>query len=148
MTKLFPDSDMTDEQLLANFEAWLLQPANQDERLQALARTHSPLYCYRDTTNPRQHYALQGYNVPRDPSQAATLVMVHGADSALPGVTVHGMNPTELVKCDCGKWRPATRAQLEAMDDHMRALHRARALAPRDGDERSDDDKPNPEESN
>jgi hypothetical protein len=41
-----------------------------------------------------------------------TASLVHGRNSHLPGVRVFGIELSELVVCDCGKWEPPTREQV------------------------------------
>lgn len=110
------------------FDAWLV---DMPPAVQVVALRFPP-DCYRDPTRKATHYALMSYNEQPGRGGDVTLSLIHGADSALPGVTVFGVVPQTLVRCGCGKWRCATEPQLEAMREHFAALERARALAPKD----------------
>jgi hypothetical protein len=111
------------------FEEWL---GEMPEGARDIAR-RSPPDCYREL-GPRSrhtHYALVSYDEHKE-TGAIHLTLQHGSDSLLPGVTVYGAEPANVVRCGCGKWRHATQAQLAAMHEHFEALERARVLAPKD----------------
>jgi hypothetical protein len=98
--------------------------------VQAVARRLRPTTCYREKTNPHTHYVIHSYGSSAAHDRVA-LKLAHGADSTLPGVLVGGIDPDSVFVCNCGDWQVPTAAQLEAMDEHFKALDRARALAPR-----------------
>lgn len=98
--------------------------------VQAVARRVRPTTCYREKTNPHTHYIIHSYSSHRD-NQRVALKLAHGADSTLPGVLARGIDPDNVFVCNCGEWSPPSAAQLEAMDQHFKALERARALAPK-----------------
>lgn len=110
----------------AEYEAWLLvcPPA-----VATVARAMSPFTCYRDPQRSAVHYAISMYEWAM--SGEVTLVILHGADSALPGVSAFGVSPASLKPCGCGAWTEATEEQLGHMRQHFEALERARAAAPR-----------------
>jgi len=133
MSDIFPESVLSNEELIAEFRAWVADPLQQSEpRIVEITQRYTPLVCYRGVQNTLQHYALHAYEVPKDPSKPVTFVLLHGADSMLPGVSVFGVSPEEIVVCACSKWRHATAQQLMHMDVHFKALQRARELAPKD----------------
>lgn len=65
-----------------------------------------PPGCYRSVPTPSHllsgHYMLRSYD--EEKSGAVTLKVVHGDDSFLPGVTVFGFDPADLIPCGCGDW--------------------------------------------
>jgi hypothetical protein len=107
--------------------------------VQAVMRAHPPVTCYHDSANAKRgHYWIRSYINTRsteDGSPGPVLIcMVHGSDSFLPGMTVNGMNPTEISVCGCGQWKPATDDQLFYMQEHLSMLHLARCGATRPPD--------------
>lgn len=72
--------------------------------------------CYRMADNDG-HYRISGLS--GDVYGRITAEIVHGRDSYFPGVLVFGVDPSELVPCNCGKWEPPTKAQLEQTRKEM-----------------------------
>lgn len=84
------------------FERWLSEP-DRPEAVRKLARMYPPV-CYRSTTD-RGHYRIIAY------AEDNTVRLVHGRDSYLPGFSVFGYKPADLVKCECGEWDMPTPSQ-------------------------------------
>lgn len=108
-----------------DYEEWL---ATRPPNIQAAAR-QTPLHnCYRDRARAAQsHYMLTGYkDTPGVPTEPVTGIVVHGADSYLPGVSVNGFDLSELVLC--GLRRVAV-ADAGTVRSDARTLRRARTSA-------------------
>ena len=79
------------------------------KRLREAVEKYPPDTCYRDKDNDG-HYILTNTDISYEGT--ITVCILHGRDSYLPGVLVFGVPPTELVRCDCGKWEPPTEHQI------------------------------------
>lgn len=81
--------------------------------------------CYRSTLDPAFHYMIHTYDALRS-GGSVTISVLHGSDSARPGIAVYGQEPETLIRCGCGKWTPATPQQLRASHRQMLAEHGTR----------------------
>jgi hypothetical protein len=82
------------------------------------------LRCYRSTDNERQHYVIIAYSAPTEECPHGSVRVVHGSDSALPGVVAFGIKVESLVSCGCGNWAPPTALQTAAMGVYLDAQRR------------------------
>ena len=55
--------------------------------------------CYQSTSDLGGHYRIQSYG------SDGSLVLIHGADSTLPGMQVFGAESAETIPCNCGRWQ-------------------------------------------
>ena len=94
-----------------------------------IIRTYTPWHCYRINDlagDPlrKGHYAIVAWSDDR------TMRIVHGSDSFMPGLSVFGIQPSDLMVCDCGKFRYATDAQLKRTKRALDAYERTGRHAP------------------
>lgn len=83
--------------------------------------------CYRSTEDPEFHYKIYSYDGHRQaPGIPVTVTLVHGRDSANPGIKTGRQPPEQLIPCNCGKWLPPTREQIEAKGQEIAAHHARR----------------------
>jgi hypothetical protein len=101
-----------DEATLLEFEAWL----GERPQIADLVRAVPPWHCYRMPSTPLGHYRVYSY------SEDGTCTVSHGADSFMPGLSVFGIRPSDLIVCDCGKWEHPTEAQCEATERRIDQL--------------------------
>lgn len=103
----------------AEFTKWL---EGRPAIIQEMARAHPGWQCYRlKNANALGHYRIYSYD------ENGTVLIQHGRDSHNPGLSAFGVNPDDLIVCGCGRWLPATDAQMketlariEAMrDEHL-----------------------------
>ena len=80
-----------------------------EERLREAVEKYPPDTCYR-LKDYDGHYILTNTDISHDGK--ITVRILPSRDSYLPGVLVFGVLPTELVRCDCGKWEPPTEDQI------------------------------------
>jgi hypothetical protein len=91
----------------------------------AAMRRYPPTQCYRSTQNPRFHYVIERYQSSTDHDRVGAVLM-HGADSTLPGVGTFGQPLEQLIPCNCGKWEPPTEAQKLATHKRMQRMAQER----------------------
>lgn len=100
----YPYGTPPDAEQRANFEKWI---ASRPESVRRVLRACPPWQCYRSTENPRFHYVIISVN------ENGTVTLGHGDDSTLPGVATFGQPPSQLIACNCGKWKPPTPEHME-----------------------------------
>jgi len=105
------------------FECWL---EGRPAVIQEIGREYPGWQCYHTADRPDGHYRIYAY------TERGTLELQHGRDSFLPGITVFGVSPDELVVCGCGKWLPPTAAQQEATIARIERFREAHLAAPCD----------------
>ena len=96
-----------------SYKKWL---KSRPEHIRKVAEQFDPNTCYRSKNNARGHYCLYSFDENEDGT--VTLRIIHGRDSFFPGTMVFGIDPNNLVLCDCGKWEPATEEDLQ--ETHQR----------------------------
>lgn len=110
---------------MSRHEEWLEWTATRPPEIRAVAEKFPAYHCYRSNKS-RGHYIITAYTegVP------VTVKIAHGADSFLPGVEVFGVDPEELVVCDCREWEwpsqaqaDATRKRIDAERERLRRSH-------------------------
>jgi hypothetical protein len=115
------------------WQAWLAWLDERPERVAAVARRYPPLtetvrpLCYRSTEDPRYHYTILSYGEPTDSDdKPVTMTLIHGHDSTLPGVATFGQDPSQLIACGCGQWKPPTPEQARRTHAYMQRMARLR----------------------
>ena len=103
---------------LQSFEDWLAERPEIADMVRAV----SPWHCYRLKGNARGHYAIYSYN------EAGTLTIMHGSDSFMPGFGVFGIEPGDLVVCDCGKYEHATMEQGAESERRIEVMRKLREM--------------------
>lgn len=96
--------------------AWI---NSRPSTVKAVIEKCPPFGCYKSTEN-KGHYEIYSYE--EHGGDPITIKIVHGKDSYLPGITVFGVNPNTLVKCDCGEWEPPTELQAQISKDDIEKL--------------------------
>jgi hypothetical protein len=79
--------------------------------------------CYLSTKSPSFHYTIKSYDT--DAHGVITLTLIHGSDSALPGIGTFGQEPEQLIPCDCGHWEFPGPEQLAATLRMMERVSKA-----------------------
>jgi hypothetical protein len=110
-TLTMPSEECTVAELKVDFEKWV---ETIDIRLRETALKYPAYQCYKTAQTPPRHYWLVEYEMPKDGVSPATVMILHGADSTLPGVGTFGQDPAQLIPCACGKWTAATPEQVAA----------------------------------
>lgn len=60
--------------------------------------------CLRSTKYKNNHYRLYSIGETKKIPFKIVVSLVHGNDSFLPGFRVFGVDPEDLIVCNCGKW--------------------------------------------
>lgn len=105
-------------------DAWL---AAVPPPVRAIAEQYPDDTCYRDAERLESHLAIGGYELTAD-GNMATVVVLHGHDSTIPGAAMLGFHPARLVVCGCGRWELPTEKQAAVAAAAARRLGLPHAL--------------------
>jgi hypothetical protein len=91
-------------------DKWREWVASRPENVRVWAEKLPPC-CYRHAGQPSGHYWLYSFDVGQD--DTVTVKLVHGSDSFMPGFAVFGVDPADLIPCNCSGWLEGTPMQAE-----------------------------------
>ncbi len=111
---------------------WEAEIEDFPESVKAVARKYPANICWRSTEDPEFHYCIIDYARAKNKEtgeEKITVTLAHSSGTRRAGIATFGQDPTQLIRCGCGKWKAPTqedkKRQAIKLGEHRRKRQEA-----------------------